>query len=281
MTTTLVNNLPAFGRTEASTWEIRQKRAVTLAERYPFAEEILRFYYELVNMQEIIWQKALAEKPSPENAAEWAAQAGLMARIIEVAQQAGPELLAEAAFAVEEAGPELQHAILRAYLADVPLHDLEEELVEPARFLARATLGPVLEALDLESSKTTPLTGDERRCPWCWGKPQVRVIAESEEGGAPAYLVCGRCSRAWKFHRRTCAACGERRLNQIALFEAVETFPHLRVEGCRTCEQYTITVDRRKDGQAEPLVDEMCALPLDLWASEQGFSKVLANLMGV
>jgi len=56
---------------------------------------------------------------------------------------------------------------------------------------------------------------------------------------------------------------------------------HMRVEACETCKTYIITVDLTKNGLAVPLVDELAAIPLDLWAQEQGYSKLQPNLLGM
>jgi hypothetical protein len=58
-------------------------------------------------------------------------------------------------------------------------------------------------------------------------------------------------------------------------------FPHLAVGGCRTCGGYLVTVDVSRDGRAVPVVDEMGAIPLDLYAREQGLRKIVPNLMGL
>ena len=57
-------------------------------------------------------------------------------------------------------------------------------------------------------------------------------------------------------------------------------FPHLRVEGCTGCGRYLIDVDLGRDPAAVPEVDELVALPLDLYASEHSLSKITPNLMG-
>jgi hypothetical protein len=59
------------------------------------------------------------------------------------------------------------------------------------------------------------------------------------------------------------------------------TFPQLRFEACGHCKRYLIDVDLGRDPLAVPEVDELTALPLDLYAAEQGFSKITPNLMGV
>ena len=58
------------------------------------------------------------------------------------------------------------------------------------------------------------------------------------------------------------------------------TFPHIRVEACAGCRRYLIDLDLGRNPRAVPEVDELTALPLDLYAAEQGFSKITPNLMG-
>ena len=57
-------------------------------------------------------------------------------------------------------------------------------------------------------------------------------------------------------------------------------FPQLRIAGCATCQRYLIEIDTERDGRAVPEVDELAALPLDLYAADQGLTKVTPNLMG-
>jgi FdhE protein len=55
----------------------------------------------------------------------------------------------------------------------------------------------------------------------------------------------------------------------------------VRVESCDTCRHYIKTIDLTKDGRAVPVVDELAAIPLSLWASENGYTKVSPNLLGL
>jgi len=58
------------------------------------------------------------------------------------------------------------------------------------------------------------------------------------------------------------------------------TFPHLRIDACASCKRYLIDVDLDRDTGAVPEVDELAALPLDLYATEHGLTKITSNLMG-
>jgi formate dehydrogenase maturation protein FdhE len=64
----------------------------------------------------------------------------------------------------------------------------------------------------------------------------------------------------------------------IARSDAV--FPHMRIEACDTCRKYLLTVDIATEPGAVPVVDEMAAVPLDLFARERGYTKIITNLMG-
>ena len=59
-----------------------------------------------------------------------------------------------------------------------------------------------------------------------------------------------------------------------------EQFPHVRVECCDTCKHCLRTIDLTRDGNAVPLVDDLAAIPLSLWAEENGYSRIQVNLFG-
>ncbi len=55
----------------------------------------------------------------------------------------------------------------------------------------------------------------------------------------------------------------------------------MRIEACDTCKHYIKGVDLTRVGFAAPIVDEIDAAPLDLWAREHGYTKIELNLVGV
>jgi formate dehydrogenase maturation protein FdhE len=79
----------------------------------------------------------------------------------------------------------------------------------------------------------------------------------------------------------TCVGCGEQTTAKLPIFADADRFPHLRADGCESCRRYVITVDLRKDAEAVPVVDELVALPLDLYVQERGFAKITPNLMAI
>jgi formate dehydrogenase maturation protein FdhE len=92
--------------------------------------------------------------------------------------------------------------------------------------------------------------------------------------------MCSRCRHVWNHTGSVCASCGEAEGAKRTLYGEPDELPHLRVDACSTCRRYLIDVDLRRDPQAVPEVDELAALPLDLYAAEHGLTKITPNLMG-
>ncbi|MBA3262191.1 MAG: formate dehydrogenase accessory protein FdhE, partial [Thermoleophilaceae bacterium] len=169
-------------------------------------------------------------------------------------------------------------------------------------YLARASLGPVLEALGEQAGAACARRPDGEQgslCPCCGGLPQLSCLASSGESlvSGPRSLLCARCGTSWSWSRSVCPACGESEEEQLRVYaEQLEgpvsgngrgdgddrrpVFPHLRIAGCSACSRYLIEVDMARDARAVPEVDELAALPLDLYAADQGLTKVTPNLMG-
>jgi hypothetical protein len=241
----------------------RRQRAEELRDRYAFAGEVLTLYLALLEVHEEI------QDPPKEGISEWTAE-HVLPGVVEATERAGPAALAEAVH--DRAGED----ILATWLAG-------EELDPVDRYLARASLTPVLEALGDEA---TPRAANGH-CPRCHGRPQLGILAASGEalvsGGRS--LQCSRCHATWNASRSVCPGCGESDEAKLVVYteqfgDGEPVFPHLRVSGCTSCNRYLIDVDLDKDGRAVPEVDELAALPLDLYAADQGLTKVTPNLMG-
>jgi len=168
---------------------------------------------------------------------------------------------------------ENMEGLIERWLDQKPLNPFET-------YLARAAASPLLEAMT--SSPAASGGGSSLECPSCGGLPQLSYFAVSGEAlvSGPRYLVCSRCATNWVFSRMMCAGCGESNGTKLPIFQEQEQFPHVRSDGCRTCKRYLLTFDLRRDTRAVPVVDEIAALPLDLYARDQGLTKIAPNLMG-
>jgi FdhE protein len=251
----------------------RRPRVEALLGRYPFAAELLRLYAALVEVQERAFHAAQAEKPAPTDYRQYIAER-VLPRVVDATAVHGPRKLRETARERFAAG-DLDELVGRWLVG--------EEQPAPDRYLARASSAPVLEALAPQSGSACRGPRDERHCPVCGGLPQVAYFDASGDDllTAPRQLLCSRCGHSWIFQRLACPACGETADARLAIHAETERFPHIRVDACETCHRYLLTVDLRKDPKAVPIVDELVALPLDLYAQERGLSKITANMMGI
>jgi hypothetical protein len=282
---------PAPPVTAASPWAGRRHRGEALRARHPFAAELMTLYLALLPVQEDAWGAAREGAPAPAELPRWAS-ARVLPAVADATLAAGPARLGEAVrgrLAEGSAEP-----ALAGWLAGAELEPVD-------RYLARATLAPVLEALGAGAGAACEpeCPGAEgERCPSCGGLPQLSTIASSGDDlvSGPRSLLCGRCGTTWKHSRSVCPACGESGEAELQVYaEKLEgpvsgsgngtgdgqaVFPHLRIAACSTCSHYLIEVDMARDARAVPEVDELAALPLDLYATDQGLTKVTPNLMG-
>jgi FdhE protein len=252
----------------ANPWPLRRERAAELAARYPHAAEMLRLYHALTIVQEAAFRAA-----SPQNIASFAAE-HVLPGIIDATIEMGPRALRDgviALYASENMGD-----LIERWLEQKPLNPFET-------YLARASASPLLEAVSPSPARGGGQGGGlSLQCPACGGLPQLSYFAVSGEAlvSGPRYLVCSRCASNWVFSRMTCAGCGESTGPKLPIFQEHERLPHVRVDGCQTCRKYLLTFDLRRDTRAVPVVDEIAALPLDLYARDQGLTKITPNLMG-
>lgn len=277
-------------------WASRRRRVAELRARHHFARQVLDFYGALVAVQERAYRDAISAAPAPEDLVRYAAETVIPA-VVDVSVAAGPDRLR--VDLMSHRGAEDSAALLRRWLVG------ETQPIAES-YLARAALGPVLEALEATARALHTGSRDGRNCPVCGGLPQVSFFAAPAEDLASGgrFLICSRCAAAWGYARMTCAGCGESSTSRLKVFGEHGTtsgergsvvrglpadsraaphpavFPHMRIEACDTCLEYILTVDLAIEPAADPLVDELAAIPLDLYARERGYKKVTTNLMG-
>jgi FdhE protein len=275
----------------ANPWPLRRARAAELAERYPHAAEMLRLYQALAPVQaraylEILSPRAEEDLFLPPPCGEGRGGGLDFDRVVDVAVT---RVLPQVVDATVSSGPaRLRDSVISVFCsADLPgliQRWLDNQPLTPIEtYLARTSASPILEA-----SPSLRLAGrvgegvSDRLCPSCGGLPQVSYFAVSGEAlvSGPRYLVCSRCATNWIFSRMTCAGCGETDGTKLPIFQDQTHLPHIRVDGCRSCNHYLLTVDLRRDARAVPMVDELAALPLDLYAVDHGLTKITPNLLG-
>ena len=279
-----------------SIWAERRRRVTQLRVRHGFARQILDFYGALLSVQEKAFAEAASEAPPPDAITSYVAEV-VFPSVVDVAVAVGPDRLR--AEVIQRAQTKDAREIVDGWLKG-----REQTAVD--RFLARASLGPVLEALGSEAKQECGGIRDAQHCPECGGPPQLSFFAASTDdlASGPRCLICARCETTWGYARMKCPACGEESGTRLNIFGELGTssgergsvvrglpsgavanphrpvFPHMRIEACDACRSYLLNVDLAADQAAVPVVDEISAIPLDLYARERGYAKVTTNLMG-
>ena len=259
------------------TWNSRIQRAEQLASERPESNELLTFYAVLLRSQKSVYDYLRTRK-------NWL-PAGELVQDLPVLLPVLPSMLR----AVEANGSDALAGQARNLLR-ANERESAEMLIEHWRapsdiqFFAKAFLQPYASWLIETGTKPIDrdLTTSENRCPFCCGKPQFSILQakepSSESGGRD--LSCATCLTAWPFRRVVCANCSEENPANISYYHSPE-YDHVRVEACDTCQYYIKAVDLTRYGFAIPLVDEVAAAPLDLWARERGYTKIEMNLVGL
>ncbi len=272
-------------------WTVRRARAVHLLGQTPHAEEILTFYVGLTEAQERVANGLADRITNREPESRWS-------ELVRSAEGEFPRLRVERLPLDELALPfrdflssvaEFGTETIKVGAPDLLSRD-DEGLLEPLQsalgawgkaedFYARAFLEPVITSI-VQADSSQPTGWTQSFCFECGAPPQVAVLRDLPDALGRRSLICSMCATEWRFQRLTCPHCGETKADKLPLHTA-ESIAHVRVDACTTCTKYIKTVDLRKDGTAVPLVDELAAVELDIWAREQGLTKLRANVLGL
>jgi len=257
-------------------WQQRVRRAEQLAEQHPFAGEILGFYVHVARFQQGLGQKLGKVYADPSSLLsarpEFAELLGAFPAFLSLVEEKAPAQFAQIAKAVRDSPSSTWSDLLNhCWSAHEPPNISDE-------FLAVAFLQPYAELV--RSRAGLQLDGYTRSlCPFCDRRPAFGVLRQQGDG-ARRSLICGFCLSEWEFRRIVCPACGEEDQTKLPIYTAAQ-FPHIRVECCDACHTYIKSTDLTKNGLANPLVDELASVPLDLWAQEHEYAKLCPNLLGM
>ena len=256
-------------------WERQIQRADQLTLQGGGAKELVTFYAQLLRAQKTIYDHLRSTndwRPSGNLHRDLEVLAAAVPILFETVQVHGPSTLSDEARQLSSGN--VFGEMLNSYWQNP----------SDVQFFAKAALQPYGRWLAESGGKILDKEGQtgECYCPFCGGNPQVSFLQNKElsaESGA-RYLICAVCLSSWEFRRVVCANCGEERPAKLAYFQSPE-FDHVRIEACDSCRHYIKGVDLTRFGFAAPLVDEVYAAPLDLWAREHGYTKIELNLVGV
>jgi FdhE protein len=274
----------SFLATGKVNYPARIERTALLAERYSFARQILDFYGHIAQFQKNLYErlpKILGPKSRVPGGTDFRADLNLQVllepfgKFTSLIESQGPGPLATRARQSQKQADAERATILGKFWRTGLL---ESDSSDPlADFLARAFLQPYAEFL-VSALLPPVLPMTVYRCPRCNSLPLLGVLRPEGDGGK-RFLQCSFCSQEWEFRRIFCAHCGEDKEQKLPVYVA-EQFSYVRVECCDTCKRFLRTIDLTKDGNAVPLVDDLAAIPLSLWAQENGYTRIQGNLLG-
>lgn len=214
-----------------------------LARRFPESAEALAFYEAVA-----LFQKDAAPQ-----------------KLLDLVAARGPDLLRDVAGEFDDACRDAVDAYRSGQDRSSPKSFFGRVLLQ-----AETALAP-LEPLTTEASA--------EHCPRCGHAPQVGCLVPEGDGTAFA-LSCSLCFGEWRYPRARCPSCRETGGAKLVSYHAPE-LEHLELRACETCHVYLNVIRLAKAPDAVPDVDEIAALPLDVWAQEHGYRKRVRNLIGV
>jgi formate dehydrogenase accessory protein FdhE len=258
-------------------WDTQIQRADHLAPRANGSKELLEFYGHLLRAQKEIYEFLRGRKdwlPSGELQSDLPVLSKALPGFLKAVQSHGPaSLAAEARELLETDTQVFAASLIRYWHSSSDIQFFEKAFLQPyLRWVVESGARPVRQEV----------SASERYCPFCGGSPQVSFLQNKETTAESGNrdLICATCLSSWEFRRVVCANCGEERPAKLGYFHSPE-FDHVRIEACDTCKHYIKGVDLTRAGFAAPIVDEIDAAPLDLWAREHGYTKIELNLVGV
>jgi formate dehydrogenase maturation protein FdhE len=268
--------LPGPSKRSAAVFEERAARAELLAGASSSAAEPLRFAAGLLRTQ-----AALAAALEGSHEAR-----PLTGRLEEDLDRMLPRLLDVPRFAAGSGpAPLSEEARQRAAEDETTARTRlmvfwSEDRPAAEDYLSRAMLRPYVEVL--RAHNVAPhRVHRQGRCPFCGGGPWISCRRGAAEGdGAARFLVCALCGLEYAFNRILCPSCFEEDPVRLPAFTSA-SHPFVRIEACETCSRYMKSLDLSQDARPLPEVDDLVSLSMDLWALEQGYSRIEPGLAGV
>jgi formate dehydrogenase maturation protein FdhE len=255
-------------------WDRRIRRAEQLAADNQPASPLLTFYTTLLRQQKRVYDAFDRLQPTGSLDADVTMIAACGNELLEAIAASGPAQLGRQGRELLEGDPRVREQALLEYWQDR----------SDRRFFPKALIQPYAQwCADRLPRRADRPYEFRNRCPSCGGAPQLSVLeppgAVLTEGGTRR-LICATCLTPWPFRRVLCPSCGEEEERKLGYFQT-PSIPHVRVDACESCGRYLKAVDLGQLGAAVPLVDEVGAATLDVWAREHGYEKIELNLVGL
>jgi len=252
--------------------EKRASRAETLAREAESARDPLTFVAALLRAQEEAVRRLEAQAFTGVLGEDVAHAWPAMRVVLHAIADRAPEELADVARSRGEESDEVARTRLAVYW--------KGDITAREDYLSRALLQPYVEVLRARNVAPDRI---HRRgcCPFCGGPPIVssrRSMPDAESGFR--MLHCALCSNEWNFNRICCPSCFEENPDKLPVYSS-DALPNVRIEACETCRRYVKSIDLTKDARPIPAIDDLASIAMDLWATEEGLSRLEPGLAGI
>lgn len=269
---------PAAGKASAteSAFERRAARADQLAGEAPVAAEPLRFAGGLYRVQARAAARIEAEDALRPFSGHLDRDVDRflepIREVVRFAAREGPPPLSAAAAIRADEDDATARTRLLVYWEGGP--EARED------YLSRAMLRPYVETLR-SANRAPARVHRQGQCPFCGGAPWIAARRDgSESEGARRNLGCSLCGGEWLLGRILCPSCFEEDPVKLPIFQG-DRYPAARIETCETCHRYVKSIDLSLDARLIPEVDDLVSLSMDLWAVEEGYTRIEPGLAGI
>jgi formate dehydrogenase maturation protein FdhE len=259
----------------SGSWDRRIRRAEELAAAGGAAASLLTFYARLLQRQKAAYDAFNQRPPSGSIEQDLTLLASNSVEMLrEVADHGSAQLAIDARTLLDSDQSVIRNLLLTYWHARSDRAFFAKAILQPyGQWLGDAGINPI--------EHLHPAAAN--RCPRCGGAPQLSILESGSVGsgeGSSRQLLCATCLMTWPFRRVVCPHCGEEDERKLGYFQSA-AFDHVRIDGCDSCRRYLKNIDLTRAGLAVPLVDEVDAVPLDVWARERGYQKIELNLLGL
>ncbi len=253
----------------AENFEQRGARAALLASSAQAAREPLEFASSLCAGQALA-ARTIPQPLSGRLSEDAAALLPLLQPILRVAAEHGPEQLAvEAEKRLHDQTETARNRLLVYWQGDAP-----------GDYLSRAMLQPYVETLRVHKIPPDRVHA-KGHCPFCGGAAWMSVrkpMPDADSGFR--HLVCSLCALEWSFNRGTCPSCFEQQPQNVPVFQS-DVHPNVRIEACEICRRYVKSIDLTKDARPVASIDDLLSLSMDLWAADEGYTRIEPGMAGI
>ena len=139
-------------------------------------------------------------------------------------------------------------------------------------FLVKNSSLPSIEAVREQLRDEVGLESSRKdHCPVCGSPPALSLL--KGEGGM-RYSLCSFCGCEWRIDRLSCSVCGNKEQGSLQYFCGEGEEAH-RIDLCDACHHYIKTIDIRSLEGADPELEDLGTMHLDVVAVQKGYARAV------